>query len=648
MFVAGLVDGIIRKIDETRRRHHQHHGGPHGGSRDGETYQSFVARQEEVWTPPDLFDKCCARWLAGGGGCQHHYHNHGGPPHRHDNRDDRSHTSLSSTSFDTLLSSQTSGSSLSSSSSFPTTTTTMSASLDYSHRRLKNGQWTCNGGCNKLHPTVTLFFDTVQQKTLAVLSCRLDPFVKYFDSLVDKGCAVCKTPYLYELDGYVRQNLYYLTETTATTKNDKDDDDDDDKEQQRQNRTIAVFGSHLVKVALGAMEQSDQAHRDMLESQHLCRHRHRHNCCQPQLCSNEKTHSTKLLDDVLDVCLLNGLADDLDVLTLHCLQRTNRKLREISSSIIKKRLAQTQLVVSPLVDGCYVAGYSVFRRSHAGRTTVMEREHGGRMVEYAVCPPILCKMSTHHRGTAQCNAHHTFSQSNVILDGDGDDDGDENDDSASRVEPQPTEKIDICSSQTDHSLNQLRFCPSESTNDRFDWACEELSFANLEREWGDICVHEYIGQNIVVYWRRSKVDIIHHRENMTGTATTSSSSSNPVHTSSSSLLPCDVPIFNVRLGTSKKGPIRINEFSMPHFTLKLDVEQMNATQVDEVTVRFGGKARIVDCQMDYLCLVAMYARSLEPVLFSQLCEIKKTRPLLQHEQDFFSYVQKAAALCCAR
>ena len=82
MFVAGLVDEIIRKIDQTRRRHGHGHGHNHGdgdgrnsstgsgGGNNGsevETYRSFMARQKELWTPPDLFDRCCARWLAGGG-----------------------------------------------------------------------------------------------------------------------------------------------------------------------------------------------------------------------------------------------------------------------------------------------------------------------------------------------------------------------------------------------------------------------------------------------------------------------------------------------------------------------------------------------------------------------------------------------------
>mmetsp|Transcript_30515 Transcript_30515/g.74108 ORF Transcript_30515/g.74108 Transcript_30515/m.74108 type:complete len:653 (+) Transcript_30515:293-2251(+) len=652
MFVAGLVDELIRQIDQTRRRHGHGHGHSHGrgpnSSPDGgsngkgiETYHSFMARQKETWTPPDLFDKCCARWLAGGGGGRlFDFHDHHHHHHRYNSHDGthQSHNNSSISSFDSLLSHSTFGSSSSSSSS----STTLPGSSNYHHCRLKNGRWTCNGGCNKLHPTITLFFDASNQKTLAVLSCRLDPFVKYFDSLVDMGVAACKTPYLYELDGYVRQNLHYMTSEQEYQQHQyrSSKERNNSSKKNNQHRPTPLFKGHLVKVAMGAIEESDAAHRDVLELEH--HHRGGHICPlsnnSSQGPSNQERWS-ELVDDVLDVCLLNDLEEHLDVLTLHCMTRTNTKLRTVATKIIEKRLSETEIVISPFVDGCYMAGYSVFRREQALRKTIIQREHGGRMIEYAVCLPIVCKSTS--------NKNHSNDPAVPCCHRRNDDEKLKNNGKAMKTE------LSAVDSHTHDPVllghNKLTFRTLDDTNDRFDWDCEELSFANLERDWGDICVHEYIGQNVNIYWRRSKVDMINFQESATDTKSVSfASTASASSSTSSTTLPCDLQFFNVHLSTSKKGPVNINEFSMPHFNLKMDVEQMDATQVDEVTVRFRGKARVVGCQMDFLCLVATYARSLEPKLLRQLKKIEKTRPLLSHELEFFKYVQKASGLCHGR
>ena len=47
----------------------------------------------------------------------------------------------------------------------------------------------------------------------------------------------------------------------------------------------------------------------------------------------------------------------------------------------------------------------------------------------------------------------------------------------------------------------------DKVGSNFSWACEELSFANLEREWGDSAVQEYIGHKVLVRWKRENVDI---------------------------------------------------------------------------------------------------------------------------------------------
>ena len=657
MFVAGLVDEIIRQIDQTRRRHRHSEGQGHGpvssplscGSNGGdiETYHSFMTRQKELWTPPDLFDKCCARWLAGGGGGGggklFDFHDNHHRPHQ------SQHNNSSISSFDSLLSHGTLGSSLSSSSSSSTTLT--ARSTDYHHCRLKNGRWTCNGGCNKLHPTITLFFDASNQKTLAVLSCRLDPFVKYFDSLVDIRVAVCKTPYLYELDGYVRQNLHFMTSEQGEQDH-KHQYGFNNKElnsiKEKRHRPVPSFKGHLVKVAMGAIEESDAAHREVLELEH--NHRGGHGC--PSSNNPTKEYSNRerwsqLFDNVLDVCLLNDLEEHLDVLTLHCMTRTNAKLRTVATKLIEKRLTETELVISPFVDGCYMAGYSVFRREQALRKTVVQREHGGRMIEYAVCLPTVCKSASKKKKIGSVDDSNDPVVSWCHRRNDNEYDKNDNDNKSKNARLGAKDSHLHSNSLLGH--NKVVFRTLDDTNDRFDWACEELSFANLERDWGDICVHEYVGQNVKVYWRRSKVDMVGDDNFTTDTKAVSFANTSSTSTSTASTTqPSDLHFFNVRLSTSKKGLIDINEFSMPHFTLKMDVEQMDATQVDEVTVRFRGKARVVDCQMDFLCLVAVYARSLESKLFRQLKKMEKTRPLLSHEVDFFRYVQKASRLCHGR
>jgi hypothetical protein len=480
MFVTGLLEDWMRKLEESRRRNKN-------CSDSQQDYATFLAGQRTLWTPPDLFDKCCPRFLAAGGDQESLYH----PVRR------------------------------------------------------KDGSWSCPGGCNKVHPTITLFFDTQKVCSVAILSFRLDPFVTYFDSRVNDGSATCKTPFYYELQGYIRENLNKLKHQT-------------------------IFGSHLVKVALGALRESDIVQRLVLEKRH---------CHQ-----NHATKSFDRLEEVLQICHLHRLGDDLDVLSIHCMQRTNNVFRRVANSIAQQRMKGTQFSVTALVDGYFVSGYSVFRRNHTEGRTVIDREHGA-MVEYAVGPSFVFEQHDDTLGKF------VFREAKI-------------------------------SSSIDHMTKDS----VENDGAEFSWACEELSFANLEREWGDIGVHEYVGQKVIVHWRRSTVDI-----------------PNTIAQKISSTLSADLPVFHVKLDCAPKKR-EMKYFSMPLFDLKLYLVQMKARQVDDVTVSFEGHAKVVECNASFDFLVSAYASSLEPLLVADQEQMMKTRPLLQHEEDFLNEVKRCASM----
>jgi hypothetical protein len=168
--------------------------------------------------------------------------------------------------------------------------------------------------------------------------------------------------------------------------------------------------------------------------------------------------------------------------------------------------------------------------------------------------------------------------------------------------------------------------PAHEEEANFSWSCEELSFANLEREWGDIGVHEYVGQKVVVQWHRSTVDIPEHYNWNTKLSTYST----------------DLPVFTVKLDCAPRQREEKN-FAMPLFGLRMDLVQMSARQVDDVTVSFEGNAKILECTASFEFLVGAYARSLEPLLTASQEQIMKTRPLLQHEEEYLKQVKRCAS-----
>jgi len=522
MFIANLFADLWQKLDQNIGRNRQD---------SSSTYEDFLERQKEIWTPHELYEKCCPRFLAAG-----------------------------------------------------------------VSQRYQNGEFVCFGGCRKVHPTITLYFDAAKTCTIATLSYRLDPFVKYLDHRVEEGSAVSKTPYYYELDGFLRENMHRM------------------RHQQR------LFGGHLVNVAIGALKESDEAHAKLLEEAHVQQLRRRHSqfCLSsshsvdaepdPDRASMESESSNyyqdlEKLEMVLEICRLWGLGDHLDVLSIDCMSRTSRVFRQISIPMAEKRVQDCQFIVTPLVDGHYISGYSVFRRVNDNRQKVFEREQG-RLVEYAVCPSVLYRQNK--KCIAEPSSDHSTREENM----------------SGRYFPE--------------FLSNVSFHRTNSTNDvendtsaGFSWACEELSFANLELECMDIGRQEYIGQKVMIQWRRNDVDIPTHRPR----------SDQNAHDDSR-----DTPVFRLSMGWAPQR-VGIVDLTVPHFGLKLDIPRNTVSQVDDVTFCYQGNAKVLECKADFTFLVAAYARSLQPHLTRHHKQIEMNRPLLRHEQEFFEEVQRATSFC---
>lgn len=510
MFVAGLLEDWMRRLEEgrQRRRELEFRNSP-------QRYQAFLESQKETWTPPELFDKCCPNFLAGG------------------EREEEFHTI-----------------------------------------RRKDGSYSCRGGCHKAHPTITLFFDANKSQTIAILSHRLDPFLQYLQHRVDEGTAVCKTPYYYELKGFVRENVNHAKEHHN------------------------LFGGHLVKVALGAVSESDWMQQRVLETKHRESRQHRHSTSRPN-----QVDAEYLLEKVLNICRMHRLGDDLDVLSIHAMQHTSRAFQRVAVPMAQQRLNDVELVVTPMVDGFFVAGYSVFRRSDTTRQTVMERDQG-RMVEYAVAsPPIVCRVPKKKKRHPSSNRENS-----------------------GQVTAEYTGRFVPCSAKEVGNVNNA----STDGLGAFGWGCQELSFANLEREWGDIGATEYVGQRAMIFWRRNTADMV---DTSIGTYTANHAVDDPHMW----------PIFDLRISNAAQKPGLVT-FSAPGFSVLLDLTKTTTTQVNDVTVSFEGSATVVSCTAGFDFLVKAYARSLQPLLRSRQEQLLKTRPLLTHEQDL---LRRVKTLSCA-
>lgn len=392
-------------------------------------------------------------------------------------------------------------------------------------------EWkSCPGGCKKCHPSITLFFDATLKKTVATISMRLDPFVKCLDEMVRDGRAVRKSPLYYVLNGYIRENETLLREHDG-------------------------FSSHLVEVAMGALATSDEYQRKELEYK-------RNKTRQPR----EGVYSQ--LEEVLEICRLHRLAEDLDSHEVYCMRRSSKMLGRIASRIAKQRIRDAKLQVVPLVDGISLTtGVSMFRR-HCDGDDAANGEPGkliqtedGRIVEYVRYKEIKLR---------------------------------------------PTDQLG--------QFQAVDFLERPAR-----WDCEELSFAQLEREWGDIGCHEYVGQKLLVEWKPTAVDTCRNSTREEGRG---------------------IQLASINLNATPSRTLKCLKAQL--LTAEIHISESLARQVDEVTVRYHGQLYVKMVRVNFLSLVVAYARSLEHSLKTRCSIIERSRPLLDHELAYLAELRKTA------
>lgn len=119
-----------------------------------ENYNQFVREQRAIWTPNDLFQRCCPKWLANGREAYNPFYSNG---------------------FDFELNDG----------------NVVGKGCDY---------------CELAHPCIELSFDTEMNATIANLSHPLGPFVECMDQRCAQGAATKLSENKFQLDGYIREN----------------------------------------------------------------------------------------------------------------------------------------------------------------------------------------------------------------------------------------------------------------------------------------------------------------------------------------------------------------------------------------------------------------------------------------------------------
>ena len=158
------------------------------------------------------------------------------------------------------------------------------------------------------------------------------------------------------------------------------------------------------------------------------------------------------LEEVLDIVSLHRLGDDLDLRSLCQLRLSSKMLGRVAANMLRTRVQNIELFLSPFTDGCAVMGHPRFFRRPRPNNDVPETsihfEHGC-LVEYVRCADLPL---------ARTEAY-------------------------------------------------LYVAPTES----FCWSCEELTLANF----GDMPIRKYRGQKLGIYWKprgpdtpKDKTDVV--------------------------------------------------------------------------------------------------------------------------------------------
>lgn len=178
----------------------------------------------------------------------------------------------------------------------------------------------CDGRCGRDHPIITLRFDKQQNCTTATLSHDFDIFrQRILDD--DRGWPVSAT--CYTMQGFLRENRTHLAS--------------------------GRFGAHLVVVAKGALEASDEAQE--LQRQRLER--------DASAAKVTKLTTAATLGSVLRALTNRGpaevarvrLGDLIDLFGLFEMRRTSKDFRQAAETIASERLQSAKFTITPLVDG---------------------------------------------------------------------------------------------------------------------------------------------------------------------------------------------------------------------------------------------------------------------------------------------------------
>ena len=152
--------------------------------------------------------------------------------------------------------------------------------------------------------------------------------------------------------------------------------------------------------------------------------------------------------------------------------RSSKMFRRIAVQIAKLQIQNIRLRIVAYVDGYPLAGYSIFRQRPRTQAelmmmeTVVQKENG-KLVEYYKYPTPIDLLPDHDQ---------------------------------KRESFETGGKIVFSPNHHPSSSRQQQDSPTTTGCGAFEWSCQELSFAQLNAGWGDICVQEYLGQKLVISW----------------------------------------------------------------------------------------------------------------------------------------------------
>jgi hypothetical protein len=421
---------------------------------------------------------------------------------------------------------------------------------------------------------ITLFFDEITQCCVAVLSqpahgvCNV-----YFQCRIEQGTARKHSELYYVLDDFVRPQYTLIRH---------------------------ALQPHPVHIAVGALENSDEAQKATLEQKRYEIQQRRHclskykTSLQPQ--AQTQDISKSLLPKVFDVALLYRLVDDLDFVSLYCLGQTSLVFRSIAIRAIRQKRMTLQLEIAPYVDGSKELGYS--RLIRTDESNLVQHMESDQSVIYRKVPSIQLEYYCHP--TREIDKS---SSSSSLLSS-----------SSSRHTYRPTTTATI----DDDDIANTRM---------FTWSCQEVALAQIHSWWVAEC--EYVGQKLVVQWRNasssgSNQQQHHHHHQSNNTATFAMDSI--------------ITLDRIRLEAGPRRGVGTWRGSNGA-TITLNVVESQTRALDTISLQYSGKAEVKEVHVPFMVLVRAQAKVQWPQLSAQLTKVQQHRPLLTHELAYGKLVQ---------